>query len=69
MQELKEKMHRGIHLLIRDECDDEDEVEENIKAKVVLNLEEERLFRAISRIRKKLKFEVPTLKKILIQRS
>ena len=53
-------MCRRINLPIRDESEDEDEVEENAKAEVVLNLEEERLFRAISKIRKRPKFEVPT---------
>ena len=53
-------MHRGMNLPIRDESKDEDEVEENVEAKVVLNLEEERLFRAISKIGKRPKFEVPT---------
>ena len=46
-------IHRGMNLPIRDESDDEDEVEENIKVEVVLNLEEERLFKAISKIGKK----------------
>ena len=53
-------MHRGINLPIRDESEDEDEVEENIEVEVVLNWEEERPFRAISKIRKRPKFEVPT---------
>ena len=58
-------MHRGINLLIRDESEDEDEIEENVKAKVVLILEEERLFKAISKIGKRPKFEVPTFLKNL----
>ena len=37
-------MCRGINLPIRDESKDEDEVEENAKVEVVLNLEEERIF-------------------------
>ena len=53
-------MHKGMNLPIRDESEDEDEVEENAKVEAVLNLEEERLFRAISKIGKRPKFEVPT---------
>ena len=53
-------MRRGINLLVRDESEDEDEVEENVRAEAVLNLEEESIFRAISKIGKRLKFEVPT---------
>lgn len=60
MQELEEKMSRGMILPIRDESKDEDEVEENVKVEAVLNLEEERLFRAMSKIRKRPKFEVLT---------
>ena len=53
-------MRRGINLHVRDESEDEDEAEENVEAEALLNLEEERLFRAISKIGKRLKFEVPT---------
>ena len=53
-------MHRGINLPIRDESEDEDKVDENVELDAVLNLEEERLFRAISKIGKRHKFEVPT---------
>ena len=53
-------MHRGINILVRDESEDEDKVEENVEAKVVLNPEDKRLFRAISKIEKRPKFEVPT---------
>ena len=60
MQELEEKMCRGINIPIRDESKDEDELEENARAEAVLNLEEERLFRAIFKIGKRPKFEVPT---------
>ena len=49
-----------MNLPIRDESEDEDEVEENAEVEAVLNLEEERLFRAISEIGKRPKFEVPT---------
>ena len=69
MQTLEEQMHRGINLSIIDKSEDEDEVEENIDVEVVLNQEEERIFREISNIRKMPNFEVPTLKKILIERS
>ena len=41
MQALEEQMHRGINLPVRDESEDEDEVEENSKAEVVLNPEKE----------------------------
>ena len=58
-------MHIGINLPIRDESEDEDEVEENVEEKVVINLEEERLFRAISKIEKRPKFEVPTFSRNL----
>ena len=60
MRGLEEKMHRGMNIPIRDESKDEDEVEENAKIEANLNLEEERLFRAISKIGKRPKFEVPT---------
>ena len=53
-------MHRGMNLPIRDESEDDDEVEENVEAKAVLNLEKERLFKAFSKIGKRPKFEVPT---------
>ena len=57
---MEEQIHRGINLPIRDESKDEDKVEENSKTKVVLNLEEERFFRAMSKIGKRPKFKVPT---------
>ena len=53
-------MQRVINLPLRDESEDEDEVEENVGVEAILNLEEERLFRAISKIGKRPKFEVPT---------
>ena len=59
MQALEEKICRGINLLIRDEREDEDEVEENVKVEAILNPKEERIFRAISNIGKRPKFEVP----------
>ena len=52
MQALEEQIHGGINLPIRDESEDKDEVKENVEVEVVLNLEEERLFRAISKIGK-----------------
>ena len=69
MQELEEKMHRGINLPIRDEREDEYKVEKNAREEIVLNLEKERLFRAISKIGKRPKFEVPIFWEILTQRS
>lgn len=60
MQGLEEKMRRGMNLPIRDESEEMDEVEENAKVEVVLNPEEERLFKAISKIGERSKFEVPT---------
>ena len=60
MQALEEQMYRGINLLLRDEREDVAKVEENVEVEVVLNLEEERLFRAISKIGKRPKFKVPT---------
>ena len=60
MQTLEEQMWRGINLPIIDESEDEDKVEENVRVEVVLNPKEERLFRAISKIGKRPKFEVPT---------
>ena len=59
MQALEEKMNRGINLPIRDESEDEDEVEENVKVEAVLNLEEERLFKAISKLGKDLSLKFP----------
>ena len=53
-------MHRGINLPIRDESGDEDKVEENIEVEEILNPEEERFFKAISKIGKRPKFYVPT---------
>lgn len=53
-------MHRGIHIPVRDKSEDEDEVEENVKVEAILNLEEDRFFKAISKIGKTPNFEVPT---------
>ena len=60
MQALEEQMHRGVNLFIRDESEDEDEEDKDVEEEVVLNVEEESLFKAISKIRKRPKFEVPT---------
>ena len=59
MKALEEKMGRGINLPIRDESEDEDKVEENVRAKAFLNPEEERLFRAISKIGKRPRLKFP----------
>ena len=60
LQALKEKILKGINIPIRGEIKDEDGEEENSKLEVVLNPEEERIFRAISKIGKRTKFEVTT---------
>ena len=57
---LQRQMQRGINLPVRDESKDEEEVEKNVGEEVVLNLEEERLFKAIYKIIKRPKFEIPT---------
>ena len=49
-------MCRGINITIRDESEDEEKVEENVREDAVLNPEEERHFRAISKIGKRCKF-------------
>ena len=46
---------------MRGESEDEDEVEENAGEEEILNPKKERLFRAISKIGKRPKFEVPTI--------
>ena len=50
MQALQEYMFRGMNLIIRDESDGEREEEQEEE---VLNLEEERLFKAITKILEK----------------
>ena len=60
MQTLEEQIHRGINPPISDESEDDDEVEENAKVEAILNLEEDKIFSAISKIGKIPKFEVPT---------
>ena len=62
MQALQEHMHRGMNLTIRDESGDEREEgqvdQEEQEEEEVLNLEEERLFKAITKIGKRPQFEV-----------
>ena len=52
-------MCKGINLFIRDESEDEDKQEENAKVKAILNLKEERIFKAISKIGKDLSLKFP----------
>ena len=64
MQALQEKIPREINLTIRDESDDEREVEGQIdqakEEEEALNRKEEKYFKAISIIGKRSKFDVPT---------
>ena len=63
MQALQEKMHRGMNLIIRDENEDEREegqIDQEEQEEEVLNPEEERLFKAITKIGKRHMFDVPT---------
>ena len=56
-------MHRGINLTIKDESEDEREegqVNQEEQEEEVLNLKEKRLFKAITKIGKRPKFDVPT---------
>ena len=62
MKALHEKMHRGMNLTIMDENEDEGEegqVDQEEKQEEVLNIEEERIFKAITNIGKRPKFNVP----------
>ena len=62
MQALQEQMRRGMNLAIRDESEDEREegqANQEEQEEEVLNLEEEKLFKAITKIGKRPKFEVP----------
>ena len=58
MQALKEQVRRGMDLAIRDESDDEREgegqVDQEEQEDKVLNVEEEKLFKAITKIGKEL---------------
>ena len=69
MQALQEKMHRGMNLVIRDESDDEREGEgkfdQEEQEEEVLNLEEENIFKAITKIGKRPKFNVSTFSRNL----
>ena len=57
---LQEEIRRGMNLNVRDESEDETEEEDQEGEAEVVNPEEERLFRAISKIGKRPKIEVPT---------
>ena len=63
MQALQEKMHRGMNLTVRDESDDEREgegqVDQEEQEEEFLNLEEESLFKAITKIQKRPKLMFP----------
>ena len=63
MQALQEKMCRGMNLTVRDESEDEREegqANKEEQEEEVLNPDEEKLFKAISKIGKRLKYNVPT---------
>ena len=66
---LQEEIRRGMNLNVRDESEDETEEEDQEGEAEVVNPEEERLFRAISKIGKRPKIEVPTFSGNLTQRS
>ena len=62
MQKLQEKMCRRMNLFIRDESDDEREggqVYQEEQEEEFLDLEEENIFKAITKIEKRPKFDVP----------
>ena len=69
MQALQEQMHRGMKLSIRDENDDEREEgqanQEEQEEEEVLNPEEEKLFKALTKIAKRPRFDVPTFSRKL----
>ena len=58
-------MRRGMNLTVRDESDDEREgkgqLDQEWQEDEVLNLEEQNIFKAITKIGKRPKFDVPTL--------
>ena len=61
IQALQEQMRRGMNIAVREESEDEAEpVAEPAEEREVLNTEEARLFKAISNIGKRPKFDVPT---------
>ena len=73
MQALQEKMCRGMNLTIRDESEDEREEEQvNLgehEEEEALNPEEEKLFKALTKIGKRSKFKFPHFQENLTQRS
>ena len=62
MQAFQEQMHRGMNLTIKDESDDEREKGQAAQEEEeeVLNPKEENLFKALTKIVKRPKFEVST---------
>ena len=71
MQELQEQMHRGMNLTVKDESEDEREegqVAQEEEEEEFLNLKEEGLFKAITKIGKRPNFDVPTFLGNLAQR-
>ena len=64
MQALQEQMRRGMNLAVRDESEDEREKgqvnQKEQEEEEVLNPEEERLFKALTKIGKRPKFKVST---------
>ena len=62
MQALQEQMHRGMSLIIRDESEDEREEGQanQEEQEEVLNPNKEKLFKALTKIGKRPKFEVST---------
>ena len=63
MQALQEQMRRGMNLTVRDESEDEREEEQanqEEQQEEILNLDEEKLFKALTKIGKRPKFDVPT---------
>ena len=69
MQAMQEHLHRGMNLIARDESEDEREGEEKVdqeeQEEEVLNLEEEKLFKSLTKIGKRPMFKVPTFSKKL----
>ena len=65
-------MRRGMNLAVRDESEDEreeEQVNQEEQEEEVLNLDEEKLFKALTKIGKRPKFKVPTFLGNLTQRS
>ena len=63
IEALQEQMRRGMNLIVRDESEDERKEgqvnQEEQEEEEVLNLEDEKLFKAITKIGKGPKFDVP----------